>query len=126
MGQSRDFTAIAVLERAELTGEFDPAMFAWRKNVALRLRYLERMPLARAGAPGDAVSGDRGAGVADDESAGTGWVVPRGGGRDGGGRPVVDLLRVAGLGATMLPAIITGGAAAEFQVTPYGRIADHP
>ena len=45
LGQSRDFTALAVLERAELTGEFDPAMFAWRKEVALRLRYLERVPL---------------------------------------------------------------------------------
>jgi len=43
--QSRDFTALAVLERAEMTGEFDPAVFAWRKEVALRLRYLERAPL---------------------------------------------------------------------------------
>ena len=33
------------LERAELTGEYDPAMFAWRKKAALRLRYLERVPL---------------------------------------------------------------------------------
>ena len=45
LGQSRDFTAIAALERAELTGEYDPAMCAWRKEVALRLRYLERVPL---------------------------------------------------------------------------------
>ena len=45
LGQSRDYTALAVLERAELTGAFDPAMFAWRKEVALRLRYLERVPL---------------------------------------------------------------------------------
>ena len=45
LGQSRDFTALAVLERAELTGEFDPAMFAWRKKIALRLRCLERAPL---------------------------------------------------------------------------------
>ena len=83
LGQSRDFTAIAALERAELTGEYDPAMCAWRKGVALRLRYLERMPLARAGSAGDAVSGYCRAGEADDESAGTGWAVSRGGGRDG-------------------------------------------
>jgi hypothetical protein len=33
------------VERAELMGEFDPAVFAWPKKVALRLRYLERVPL---------------------------------------------------------------------------------
>ena len=45
LGQSRDFTVLAVLERAEVTGEFDPAMFALRKKVGLRLRRLERVPL---------------------------------------------------------------------------------
>jgi hypothetical protein len=44
-GQSRDFTAIAVLERAETTGAWDPVMFAWKKVVSLRLRYLERIAL---------------------------------------------------------------------------------
>ena len=62
LGAEPDFTALAVLERAELTGAFDPAMFAWRKKVAMRLRRLERMPLARADAAGDAVSGNRGTG----------------------------------------------------------------
>ena len=45
LGQSRDFTAIAVLERAELRGDWDPVMYAWRKTTALRLRHLERVPL---------------------------------------------------------------------------------
>jgi hypothetical protein len=44
-GQSRDFTAIAVLERAELVGDFDYEVRAHEKTVALRLRYLERIPL---------------------------------------------------------------------------------
>ena len=35
LGQSRDFTAIAVVERAETTGEWDAAKFAWRKVVKL-------------------------------------------------------------------------------------------
>ena len=38
----------------------------------------------------------------------------------GMGRPVVDLLRVAGLGATMLPATITGGAAESLSKGYYG------
>ena len=62
LGQSRDFTVLAVLERAEVTGESDPAMFALRMKVGLRLRRLERAPLARGDAAGDAVSGDGGAG----------------------------------------------------------------
>ena len=44
-GQSRDFTAIAVVERAETTGEWDAVMFAWKKVVSLQLRYLERIAL---------------------------------------------------------------------------------
>ena len=44
-GQSRDYTAIAVLERAELRGKYDYAVRAYERTVALRLRYLERIPL---------------------------------------------------------------------------------
>ncbi len=116
LGQSRDFRALAVLERAELKGKYDATMCAQRKKVALRLRYLERMPLARAGTAGNAVSGDRGAGEADDESAGTGWAAPPGGGPAaegaaegdapsgdhhgrGGGEPEQGLLRGAEAGS---------------------------
>src|ERR1039458_7128189 len=42
-GQARDYTAIAVLERAELRGKYDYAVRAYEKEVALRLRYLERI-----------------------------------------------------------------------------------
>ena len=45
LGQSRDFTSVAIVERVEETGAWDAAAFAYRKTTALRLRYLERMPL---------------------------------------------------------------------------------
>src|SRR5204863_6945906 len=43
LAQSQDYTAIAVVERAEFEGEFDPVMYAHRKETSLRLRYLERV-----------------------------------------------------------------------------------
>jgi hypothetical protein len=45
LGQAKDFTAVAVVECAEVLGEWDAGMYAHRKHVELRLRYLERMPL---------------------------------------------------------------------------------
>jgi hypothetical protein len=48
-GQSRDYTALAVIERAELIGDFDYAVWANRKTTALRLRFLERLPHAGGG-----------------------------------------------------------------------------
>ncbi len=105
LGQSRDYTALAVLERAELTGEFDPAMFAWRKEVALRLRCLDRAPL---GTPYPEIVEQVRRTTRSRDLAGRCHVAVD---ATGVGRPVVDLLRVAGLGATMMPAIITGGAA---------------
>jgi hypothetical protein len=114
LGQSQDFTAIAALERAELTGEYDPAMCAWRREVALRLRYLERVPLGtpypdivkRVKRTTRAPELDGRCHVAVDAT--------------GVGRPVVDLLRRAGLGATILPAIFTGGAAESLNKGYYG------
>src|ERR1700674_3310136 len=45
LGQVKDPTTIAVVERAELKGEWNGATFAWRKKVMLRLRYLDRLRL---------------------------------------------------------------------------------
>ncbi|HEY6072804.1 MAG TPA: hypothetical protein VIV15_05250, partial [Anaerolineales bacterium] len=45
LGQSRDYSAIAVLERAERTGPWDPVVCAWNKKIELNLRHLERLPL---------------------------------------------------------------------------------
>ena len=39
LGQAKDFTAIAAVERAEQTGAWDPETYAWRKTASLRLRY---------------------------------------------------------------------------------------
>ena len=105
LGQSQDPTALAVLERAELKGEFDPAVFAWRKEVALRLRYLERVALET---PYPEIVERVRRLTRAPELAGRCHVAVD---ATGVGRPVVDMLRNAELGATMLPAIITGGAA---------------
>ena len=45
LGQSHDFTAIAVLERVVLQREFNHAVWAFRKEVQLHLRHLERVPI---------------------------------------------------------------------------------
>jgi len=45
LGQSRDYTAVAVIDRAEETGDWDAVQYAWRKKVSLRLRHLERIAL---------------------------------------------------------------------------------
>jgi hypothetical protein len=44
LGQSRDYSTIALVERAEPRGESDHAAGARRKEAALRLRMLERIP----------------------------------------------------------------------------------
>jgi hypothetical protein len=44
LGQSPDYSTIAVVERAEPRGEFDRAAGARRKEAGLRLRMLERNP----------------------------------------------------------------------------------
>ena len=48
LGQARDFTAIAVVERAGLQDGWDPVVYAWKKKTVLRVRYLERVPLGTA------------------------------------------------------------------------------
>ena len=95
-------------------GAYDPAMCAWRKEVALRLRYLERVPLGtpypdiveRVKRTTRAPALDGRCHVAVDAT--------------GVGRPVVDLLRRADLGGTILPAIFTSGAAESLSKGYYG------
>ena len=45
LDQSRDFTALAVVERAVGSGEWDPVMATWPKVVTLNLRFLGRMEM---------------------------------------------------------------------------------
>ncbi len=79
LGQSRDYTAIAVVERAERTGAWDP--------VSVRLAEGGGAGAAVPGedGAGNAVPGGGGAGGAGDAFQGSGWALPPGGRRDGGG-----------------------------------------
>jgi hypothetical protein len=104
LGQSRDFTAIAVLERAELVGDWDPVVYAWRKTIALRLRHLERVPL---GTPYTEVVDRVVVVTRSAELAGRCHLIAD---ATGVGRPVMDMLRRAELGCRRLwPVLITGG-----------------
>ena len=103
LGQRQDFTAIAVVERTELTGEWDAAVWAYRKEVALRLRYLERITL---GTPYPEVA-DRVAEVMRSRQlAGRAQLIVDG---TGVGAPVVDLLRREESLRGMRAATITSG-----------------
>ena len=113
-GQTRDFTAIAVLERSETTGAWDPVMFAWKKEVSLRLRYLERIAL---GTPYPEVV-DRVVQVTQwPELAGRCRLAVDG---TGVGRPVVDLLRRARPGCELMPVNITSGLKQTEECGYYG------
>lgn len=104
MGQSRDYTAIAVVERAELKGDWDPFVVAWRKKVELHLRFLERVDLGtpyqeiveRVVEVTQAAALVKGCHVAVDAT--------------GVGRAVVDLLRDAEPRGRLMPVIFTAGA----------------
>jgi hypothetical protein len=115
LGQAKDFTAIAAVERAEVTGAWDAQTYARRKSVSLRLRYLERLAL---GTPYPEVV-ERVVGLTrSSELAGHCHLVVD---ATGVGRPVVDLLRRAGPGCQMMPATITGGDA-ESREGGYYRV----
>jgi hypothetical protein len=45
LGQSSDYTTIAIIERKELMGAWDGALWAHRKEISLRLRHIERIEL---------------------------------------------------------------------------------
>lgn len=104
LGQARDYTAIAVLERAETQGAFDPVQFAYRKETSLRLRHLERMQL---GTPYPAVAARAREVTRSGDLAGKCTLVVD---ATGVGRPVVDLLRRADLGCPLIGVTLTGGS----------------
>src|SRR5947209_12997405 len=115
LGQSQDFTALAILERAVMTGAWDAAAFADRKMAAFRLRYLERIPL---GTPYPEVVARVGQMTRSGELRGRCNLMVD---ATGVGRPVVDLLRRAGLECPIYPAISTG-ADAETNANGYYRV----
>jgi hypothetical protein len=103
LGQVRDPTALAVLEKAMVAGEWDAALWAYRMKVEYRLIYLERVPL---GTPYPEVV-DRIKRVMGSRSLnGRKHLVVD---ATGPGRPVVDLLWAAGLPGGMSAVTITGG-----------------
>ncbi|MGA2115769.1 MAG: hypothetical protein ABSH56_13590 [Bryobacteraceae bacterium] len=103
LGQARDPSATAVVERVELVGEWDPAAWAHRKEIGLRLRRLERLPLGMKYPEiedwvvrlMEAVARHGDCELAADAT--------------GVGRPVVDHLREAGLKCGMRAVMVTGG-----------------
>lgn len=103
LGQRRDHTAIAVIERTEVKGEFDYAVRAYRRVVSLRLRYLNRIAL---GTPYPAVVNEVVRIVSSPVLAGRCHLAIDG---TGVGPAVVDLLRQARPPAVLMPVTITGG-----------------
>ena len=121
IGQKRDHTAMAIVERAQVIfAGRDPATYAPLERVEHRLRYLKRLPLglpysaedgepsvvqfvatmmgrlrSRYGGAHGTAAGDRFTLVADATGVGT---------------PVVELLRQARLGCELVAVTITGGA----------------
>jgi len=102
-GQIRDFTAIAVVERAVLQKEFHLDVWAHRKEVQLHLRHLERVPI---GTPYPEVV-DRVVGITHSRLI-TG-PIHLAIDNTGVGVAVTDLLRAARPKACLMPVTITGG-----------------
>lgn len=101
LGQSQDFTALAVVEREERTGEWDPAVYAWEKIPVIQVRWMERIPLGTTYP--EVVERVREL-AHSPRLAGSKYLVVD---ATGVGRPVVDLLRQAGLGCNIQPVTIT-------------------
>jgi len=116
LGQKRDYSALAVLERARVwTNERDPVTYAWRTMTRYSLRYVERIPLGT-----DYVEVARRVyGVASRrEIAPLRLAVDA----TGVGLAVVDLLRRsgdAGFRSGLAPVVITGGSRARYEKESY-------
>jgi hypothetical protein len=109
LGQSHDFTAIAVLERAVLQREFNHAVWAYRKEVQLHLRHLERVPI---GTPYPEVVRRV---VEITRSPILTGPIHLAVDNTGVGAAVMDLLRAAQPKATLLPVTITAGDTQNFS-----------
>jgi hypothetical protein len=104
LGQSRDHSALAVVERADLLrDEIDHATYERLKERRYRVRFLERVAL---GTPYPNVVERVRAVVRAQPLAGRCTLVMD---ATGVGAPVVDMLRRAQLGCRIEPVILTGG-----------------
>jgi hypothetical protein len=113
-GQASDFTVIAVVERTESKGAWDAAQFAYKKEVGLQLRYLERIAL-KTSYP--AVVARVVQVTQWEELAGRCRLAVDG---TGVGRSVVDLLRMARPGCVVMAVNITGGQKQTYEGGYYG------
>ena len=114
LGQSQDFTAVAVVERAEIAGVWDAAAFAYATESAVRLRHMERVPLGTSYPEVVARVGKvmRSAALAKGRRH---LVVDA----TGVGLPVVDLLERADLPCRIWPVTITGGVSEGLSKSTY-------
>jgi hypothetical protein len=104
LGQSRDHSALAVVERADLLrDEIDHATYERLKERRYRVRFLERVAL---GTPYPNVVERVRAVVRAKPLVGRCTLVMD---ATGVGAPVVDMLRLAQLGCRIEPVILTGG-----------------
>lgn len=103
LGQKRDYSAVAVLELAEIVHDRrDPITYDFVREQLTRLVYLERVEL---GTPYPDVVAHVAGLVTDDRLRNCTLVVDA----TGVGAPVVDLLRKERLPCRLLPVTITGG-----------------
>src|SRR6266436_4952086 len=103
LGQSRDHSALAVVERAEVFGELDYVTYERLRALRYRVRFLERV---RLGTPYPDVVGRVREVLRRPALAGRCTLVMD---ATGVGAPVLDLLRKANLGCGIAPVILTGG-----------------
>jgi hypothetical protein len=101
VGQTRDPSALAVVEWAEQAGGWDAVQYAHQKTTSLRLRYLERIEL---GTPYPELVERAGRVACSRAMEGRRHLVVD---ATGVGRPIVDLLRMRRLGCQLWPVIIT-------------------
>ena len=116
LGQSHDFTALSIVERAEVRGQWDPVRFCHTIQVELRLRHLERIP--RGTNYPDVVR--RVARIMQTPVlAGQSELLVD---ATGVGRPVVDLLRQTRLDGLLSPVNITSGLAESRSTSGYNNV----
>src|SRR5882762_8049996 len=103
LGQSRDPSALAVVERVEILLDMDYVAYERRRAMRYRVRFLERV---RLGTPYPDVVGRVRELLRRPALAGRCTLVMD---ATGVGAPVLDMLRKANLGCWIAPVILTGG-----------------
>ena len=115
LGQAKDFTALAVLERTTRDGGWDPVTWERQQIVSLQVRHLERVPLGTTYP------------LVVSRVAAVMRGLPPTARREllvdatGVGRPVVDLLRVEDLECQMRAVMVTSGSG-ESESEGYSKV----